>query len=219
MNHNKETLQYWRARIQDYLDDTLPRQEAVEFFLYAQKHPELQAELDSYRELVTQLQEMPHAQPGADFDTPVLASLPLERYESKPRLAERVLVIGDEQPTLVQRTAGRVSRGMLAVSAAYVLFLAVSHSFLAQTATKLAGAVGDSLHAAAARTQTVPVLSTVVDLSARGYDAVVASVASIETVLGPGLLTMGLGIVVGVAAWGVMSGARRRQIARRTHAS
>ena len=51
MNADDRQMEYWRDRIQDYLDDTLPRKEAVAFFMYAQEHPELQAELDAYREM------------------------------------------------------------------------------------------------------------------------------------------------------------------------
>lgn len=209
MSVEENELQHWRARVQDYLDDTLPRADAVRFFLQTQKHPQLKAELEAYRRIYSSLDAAPRATPAPGFDARVLASVPLDRYRSAPRHPERVLVIGDATLPLAHRLFGRLRRGMTAVAAAYVLFLAVSHSFLAQSAADLAGRVGGSLEALAARTQQVPVLSGVVNALVRVYDASIQGLASLGGVLGVGVVTVIVGILVGATALGIYRSARR----------
>jgi hypothetical protein len=204
-------------RIQEYLDDTLPRREAVRFFLQVQKDPRLKAELESYREIYSALDTTPKAAPAPGFDARVLTHVPIERYRSAPRHAERVLVIGDVGPSLGQRLVHPLRRGMTAVVAAYVLFLVVSHSFLAQSAADLAARLGGSLESLAARTQQVPVLSGVAKATLRVYDAIVQGLASLGGVLGVGVLTVLVGLAVGATVLGIYHGARRRSAARRTH--
>lgn len=210
MNADDRQLAYWQDRIQDYLDDRLPRREAVAFFLFAQEHPELQAELEAYREIVAALEASPRAEPSAGFDAAVLAKVPLDHYRNAPRLPRPVLVLGDLAPSAVFRAVRSLRRGAAAVAAAYVLALIVSHSFLAESAARVSTALGSGLGSLADRAQGVPVLSSIVGSVAWLYDAGTDLVSTVGATVGQGTLTVVLGILLGVSAWALVYGARRR---------
>jgi anti-sigma factor RsiW len=203
-------MAYWRDRIQDYLDDRLPKREAVAFFLYAQQHPELQAELELYRRVTAALEAAPREEPSAGFDTAVLAKVPLDHYRHAPRLPRPVLVLGDLAPSAVLRAVRSLRRGAGAAAAAYVLALIVSHSFLAESASRASQALEAGLSTLADRAQGIPVLSGIVGSVAWLYDAGVDLVSAVGVAVGAGTLTVFLGILLGVSTWALIYGARRR---------
>ena len=217
MEESTRIHEYWRQRLQAYLDGTLPRKEAVKLFLYAEKHSDLQAELDQYRELFSSLDAAPVEEPSPLFDERVLARIPYEKYETAPRRALPVLTIGAEAPSLLARLLRPMRNGLSAAAAAYVLFLVVSHSFLAKTVADAAAVLGEGLGRLAAGTNDVPVVSVLVGSLARAYDAVTSSVAALGSTWGGGVVTILLGLLVGGAMLGAVALGRRRQEAKRTH--
>lgn len=108
----------WQKHLQDYVDGTLDDELALRLHLDAQKIPALQADLDRMRALFSALDETPRAEPGPDFDRRVLEDLPYEFYASAPRRAPKVLLLGEENPTVLSRVllwTQRTSLGLLAL--------------------------------------------------------------------------------------------------------
>ena len=106
----------WQKHLQDYVDGTLDDELALRLHLDAQKIPALQEDLEQMRALFSALDETPRAEPDPDFDRRVLEDLPYEFYASAPRRAPRVLLLGEENPTVLSRIllwAQRVSLGLM----------------------------------------------------------------------------------------------------------
>lgn len=211
MSMDKDKLQYFIEHVQDYVDGTMPRREAVEFYLLARKEPRLKAELEATRLLLAELDRMPIEGPSRDFDAAILASLPLERYRTAPRLPKPILVLGELREAILERTIRRMRRPLLALSAAYALTLLVSHSFLARSAREFAGLVDRWLADAVARTAEIPVVSAVVSGMARLYDAVGGTVSAAFALLGDAAGTVLFGFLVAGAVWSAAALSRRRQ--------
>ncbi len=81
-----------RARLQDYVDDQLPRRSAMAVYLHLQECDGCAAEERRLRRLIDALAALPQPEPPADFDARILASLPLEHYREmadlrRPRVA------------------------------------------------------------------------------------------------------------------------------------
>lgn len=211
MNARKDEFEHWMSRVQDYVDGTMSRRDSVHFYLYAQRHPELEAELELYRAISGELDAMPRIEPKDEFDAPILASIPYERYRSAPRGAERVLLLGDTELPLAERLLLSLRRPAAAVAAAYTLFLVIGHSFLAERVEAMASGLGSALAGWVSASQDIPVLSTVVGGAQSLYDASLSAISAVGGLVGAGVLTVVLGLALGVGLWRAASTLRRRQ--------
>ncbi len=218
--HSNETMTPAELEVllQRYLDGDLPGPEATRLFLAAEKDSVLAAELEAYRTLFRQLDELPREEPSEGFDQAVLAPLPYERYASAPRRVLPVLVFGKELPSPLSRFMRSLGRGGVALMAAYLLFLVVSRSALAQAASSLAHETSLALNSLAESARELPVLSGLVGSLAWAYDAGVASVAALGRAWGEDVVTLVLGLVFGALVLAAVQASRRRQEAPRTHA-
>jgi anti-sigma factor RsiW len=210
---------YWRARLQDYVDGTLPEKQALRLHLFVQEDPVLAAELAETRGLFRALDQIPRQIPGPDFDAEVLERVPHERYASSPRRPDRVLVLGEERPVLPVAVGRSLRRAAFTAVIAWGLVVAVSHSFLQRTVVLATSWLGEQLAALAARTESVPVLSSVVGLMHRGYDALVAATGTVSGLLGGGVLLFLIGVGMGGLVLRVHIARRRRIDGRRAPAS
>jgi hypothetical protein len=204
-------------RLQQYLDGTLPRREAVELFLQAERDPRLRARLEAWRALLSQLDALPRVAPSATFDAKILASVPYAHYRSLPRRPQPALVVGDPDsaPAALARMLRPLRSWGAASAVAYVLFLVLSHSWLARGARVAAEGVGDRLAELATRSRDVPVLSGILTAIHRIYEIGTGAVAALSGAVGGAAVTLALGLVVGLVVGLIVHGSRRRVHAQR----
>ena len=62
MNQQTDRLNYYLQRVQDYVDGTMSRRDAVEFYLLSRKNERLRREVEAYRAIA------PGAKRGAELD-------------------------------------------------------------------------------------------------------------------------------------------------------
>lgn len=200
-------------RIQQYLDGTLPRREAVELFLLAERDPAVRARLEGWRGLFAHLDALPAETPSAAFDAKVLASVPYGQYRALPQRPRPALVLGDPDSApaaVLARWLRPVRSWGAAAGVAYVLFLAVSHSWLARGARGAARLVDDRLADLATRSQDVPVLSGILTAIHRIYEIGTGAVAALAGAVGGATVTLVLGLAAGLAVGLLVHGSRRR---------
>lgn len=218
MDPRNDDLQYWMDRVQDYVDGSMPRRDAVQFYLLTQKEPALAAELEAHRALIAALEEQPVEAPGAGFDARILASVPYDRYREGPRRPESVLVIGDASEPVWVRATRPLRRGVGAALVAYALVLIVGNSFLAETADRAARSVAAQFDRWVEASSGVPVLSSLVAGIDAAYDFAIGGLASLSGAVGSGLVTFLLGMAVAGALLAGIAAARRRQEIHRERA-
>jgi anti-sigma factor RsiW len=79
--------------LQDYLDETLPKQESLRAFLHLRACPECQAKFAEAQAVFALLDGLPRHEPPADFDRRVLSNVPYAGYRAmEPLRRERVPV-------------------------------------------------------------------------------------------------------------------------------
>lgn len=196
--------------LQAYVDGTLDEKRALRLHLRAQADADLGRQLEQTRALFAALDAMPVQEPSSGFDEAVLATVPLERYRSAPRRADRVLVIGDLAPSAWARALQRAGRGALAAAAAYVLVLVIGRSALQEGVSSLARAVDAGLADMASSVRSVPVLAELVGALGRGYDAVVSAGAALSGLLGGEGTVLLVGTLLGVALLAALASRDRR---------
>lgn len=81
---DRHELERWKDMVQDYLDGTLSRTQALQFYLMVRREPELRAELEAHRSLQHALESLPVPEPPEGFDARILASVPYDRYRNAP---------------------------------------------------------------------------------------------------------------------------------------
>lgn len=202
------------SQVQDYVDGTMPRREAVQFYLLAQRHPELAAEIESTKALFASLDTQPREEPGVRFDdAAILRSVPYERYRSAP-LPLHMWPIVRRIPFLA-RWLQRTSRLALAAGAAYLLALASTHGILARSVGGMARSLDARLEGWVAQSREVPFVSSVVSMVAALYDGVMGVVVGLAELFGAPLVTLALGFALGAAVWSAAAAIRRRRQALR----
>lgn len=202
------------ANVQDYVDGTMPRREAMRFYLLVQRDAGLAAEVERYRAILQALDSEPREDPSARFaDATILASIPFEHYRSAPRRGE--LWPGLERVPFLARWLHRTRRAALAAAAAYGLVLLTSHSFLAAGMARFSRATQVQLDEWLAGTAQVPLLSGIVAALSWTYDVLARSIAWLDSLFGTPLLTLALGMALGSLCWNAAAAARRRQLASR----
>ena len=204
--------------LQRYLDGDLSNHETTRIFLQSEKDPELARELAEYRQLFTLLDEDPRDEPSAAMDARVLQAVPYERYASAPRRALPVLILGSKMPAFLVRSLGLFRSGVVALTAAYSLFLLVSHSFLQRTVGGAALALRDALDGWAQNTVHVPVVSRVVSFVASAYDASINFVSRLSESWGAPLVTLALGLLFAGLVFALVNRGRRRLRDKGSHA-
>jgi hypothetical protein len=216
MNDQTDRLNYYLHRVQDYVDGTMSRRDAVEFYLLSRKEARLRQEAEAYKALHAALDQLPVEEPSASFDAAILKSVPLERYRSAPRKPARVLILGELREAIAARVFRRVRRPLLAGAMAYSLVLLVGHSFLARSVRHLALQLDTWLSDAVARSAEIPVLSSIVS-GARGiYDAASSAVGFSSALFGEAGATVLLGLALGALVVGVAQSVRRRSNIQRS---
>ena len=118
--HDDVTLD---ALLQSYVDGVLQDKEALRTNLRAQTDPAFGQRVEETRAFFAALDAMPHDEPSAAFDGPILERVPLERYRSAPRKRVPVIVVGDLAPSRLVRTVRSLGGVSLALGAAYLLTL------------------------------------------------------------------------------------------------
>jgi anti-sigma factor RsiW len=112
------TCGQWRARFQDYLDGTLPREVSLELFLHVRDCDGCRLELEDLRGLIGRLESLPPVTPPPSFDDRILAAIPYEAYrQMEPIRRDRVPVFLQESflPAFVRSPLTRAGGGALAV--------------------------------------------------------------------------------------------------------
>lgn len=128
------------AMLQDYVDESLSRDEALRVFLHVRGCVACAAGLARWQALVQTLGQLSRQTPPADFDQRILASIPLAGYrEMAPLRQPRVPVYLQESflPSFVR--AGAVRLAGIAVAAGSVGAVTLGHW---PAATLLAAAAG-----------------------------------------------------------------------------
>jgi len=116
-----------REGLQDYLDGTLPKQDSLGFFLHLRDCASCREEHERLRNLFQMLDSLPAAEPPADFDGAVLASVPYDSYRDMASIRqERVPVFLEEAalPRFVRAPGTRLAGlavSLLALSAGFVV--------------------------------------------------------------------------------------------------
>lgn len=88
-----------RDRMQDYLDQTLPKRESLAVFLHVRECGECSAQSATLQSLYEQLNGLPPLEAPADFDARVLAAVPYAAYRAMaPLRSPRVPVLGAREP-------------------------------------------------------------------------------------------------------------------------
>lgn len=110
-----------RPLLQDYVDQTLPKERSVEVFLHLRVCEGCRQEVETLKDLFRELGSMPAVEPPADFDRRVLASVPYDSYRRMaplrtPRLP--VYLEPEYLPRPVRSPLTRVAGGLVAVAAA-----------------------------------------------------------------------------------------------------
>jgi hypothetical protein len=112
---------------QDYLDGTLPKPKSLELFLHVRECADCQTALEELKQVFQLLESLPEREVPADFNTPVLSSVPYAHYREMATLRQdRVPVFLEEEflPRPVRSVATRAVG--LAVAAGAAFGLAVS---------------------------------------------------------------------------------------------
>jgi len=71
-----------RDRMQDYLDQTLPKRESLAVFLHVRECGECSAQLATLQSLYARLDALPPLEAPTDFDARVLAAVPYAAYRA-----------------------------------------------------------------------------------------------------------------------------------------
>ena len=199
------------ALVDAYVDGTLDDKQALRLHLRAQADPVVEERLRSTRAFFEALESMPRDEPGEEFDAAVLARVPLDRYASAPRRRPPVIVIGDLAPSRLARTVRSMGRLSIAVTAAYLLTLAVAGTQVGSVVASGADRVAATLQSWAAASESVPVLGALVGVLGSIHRAVPASVGGLADEVGLHGATVVLGLVLGVAVLVAATAQRRRR--------
>lgn len=106
-----------RRLLQDYLDETLPKQESLRAFLHLRACAACQAEYEEMQAVFGQLASLPQREPPHDFDRRVLASVPYAAYRAmEPLRRERVPIYLTESFVPRFLRAGAIRGGGLAIA-------------------------------------------------------------------------------------------------------
>ncbi|MBK7701760.1 MAG: zf-HC2 domain-containing protein [bacterium] len=109
-----------REKMQDYLDQTLPKRESLAVFLHVRECGECHGHLAALQALFEGLDHMPPVAAPDDFDARVLAAVPYETYRAMaPLRSPRVPVLleHDSLPAWVRSRSVRIV-GLIAAAAA-----------------------------------------------------------------------------------------------------
>jgi anti-sigma factor RsiW len=107
-----------RARLQDYLDGTLPRKASMALFLHVRECEGCSRQLAEMERLFGRLGSLAPVEPPADFDRRILESVPYAAYRAmEPLRRERMPVILEEEalPAFVRARGTRAVGGLVAV--------------------------------------------------------------------------------------------------------
>jgi hypothetical protein len=169
---DEEVVRHQRqAQLQDYVDGTLDDKVALRLHLDAQRIPDLQSDLDDFREFFGALDAAPRAEPGADFDRTVIESIPIEFYASAPRKPHRIMIFGDSEESVPMRSLGWIQRASIALLLADLCVVAFGRTPLATPFATVGRWIASGLHGLADFSRTTPVFDTVAASLATGYDA------------------------------------------------
>ena len=116
----KADCDFYISRMQDYLDETLPRKESMSLFLHVRECEHCRAELESMKALFSALGDMPEMSPPDGFEDRILSAIPYDSYREMAEIRrERMPVILEEEilPAVLRSGATRVAGGVLAVLA------------------------------------------------------------------------------------------------------
>jgi len=136
----------FRSRLQDYLDEALPRQESMAVYMHLKECEGCRSDYEDLKALFSMLDGMPEPEVPADFDQKILASVPYAAYrEMEPLRRDRVPVILEEEslPGFVRSVATRMVGG--AVALASVAGLAAGRLPDAAVAVMLVGILPEAL--------------------------------------------------------------------------
>jgi hypothetical protein len=198
------------AQVQDYVDGTMSRRDAVRFYLLVQREPALAAEVEQFRAITAALSAEARAEPSARLnDAAILRSVPLEHYRNAP--SRRLWPVIERVPFLA-RWLRRTRRVALAAAVAYGLVLLAGHSYLANALQSIATATRARLSEWAAASADVPVLAQVLDAAAWAFDALARLVFGLDMILGTPLLTLAFGMTFGMLCWHLAATRRRQQV-------
>jgi anti-sigma factor RsiW len=128
-------------KLQDYLDQTLPKRESLAVFLHVRECGDCHRQLAALRSLYECLDDMPPIEAPADFDARILAAVPYEAYRAMaPLRSPRVPVLleHDSLPVWVRSRPVRLA-GLVAAAAALV---AVITGVVAETAAWPVAGIG-----------------------------------------------------------------------------
>ena len=107
-------------RMQDYLDQTLPKRESLAVFLHVRECGACRVQLETLQALYARLGEMPPIEAPADFDARILAAVPYENYRAMaPLRSPRVPVLLEQEslPAWLRSRSVRLA-GLFAAAAA-----------------------------------------------------------------------------------------------------
>lgn len=108
-----------RDRMQDYLDQTLPKRESLAVFMHVRECGECSAQLATLQSLYARLDALPPLEAPADFDARVLSAVPYAAYRAMaPLRSPRVPVLLEHEslPAWVRSRSVR-SVGLFAAAA------------------------------------------------------------------------------------------------------
>ena len=197
------------AQVQEYVDGTMPRRDAVRFYLLVQREPALAAEVELYRGIAAALAAEPRQEPSARLDdAAILRTIPYEHYRSAPQRPSLWPMLERVPP--LARWLRRTRSVALATAAAYGLALLAGHSVLAAGLRRFCLAIQSQLSEWASASNGTPVLAPVLDALARGHDAWMSLIAGLDSLVGTPLLTLAIGMTFGTLCW-QLARARRRQ--------
>ncbi len=107
-------------RMQDYLDQTLPKRESLAVFLHVRECGGCRAQLETLQALYARLGDLPPLEAPADFDARILAAVPYENYRAMaPLRSPRVPILLEHEslPAWLRSRSVRLV-GLLAAAAA-----------------------------------------------------------------------------------------------------
>ncbi|MFH2053319.1 MAG: zf-HC2 domain-containing protein [bacterium] len=113
------------STLQEYLDGTLEKTQSLRVFLHLRDCAACKQEHDDLLLMFRMLDGLPAVEPPADFDAPILASVPYAAYKAmEPLRRERVPVFLEENalPAAVRSVITRVAGLVLAAGAGAGLF-------------------------------------------------------------------------------------------------
>ncbi|RKZ17708.1 hypothetical protein DRQ53_02650 [bacterium] len=209
----RNDLAVWLPYVDAFADGSLAEKDAVRLRVAAGKSPDLAAAIERASSFHSALAAMPVAEPGVDFATRIMESIPLQRYASAPRRAPVVVALGEMAPDFLQRLVVRLGAGLSALAVAWLAVLAVGSTALRGQISVAATDLGLNLQLWAETSASTPVIAPLARGLSAAYDASHGALGSMAGTLGLGLTIFAAGAVVGsIALWLV---ARRRGIATR----